>query len=606
MPQALAFLVIAAQAGALGTGLAAVGAAFLPGIIGIGISLGASYLSSIIFKPQQPKPEDVQTSVKNATAPRVRHYGRVKFSGPWVFADSYQGHFYKVIALGTGELDGIEEFWCDNTLVGLDVDGWATTYPYKPPGYPSFLRIRHRLGLATETYYDELEDVFVEWDNTHRGDGISSLFITQRPVNQEFISFQFPQLTQTNYRVVARTSKIYNPITATTEWTDNGAAVIRDYMTHLDGMRLPTSLFTTTNGTAGWLAAANKAALAIPLKAGGTEPQYRLWGSYGLNERPADVLARMLASTDGVLFPTPDGGYTLDIGYTAPTVTIDEDVICGFELSRGRDILSTANVIRATYMSPNHDYQSIDADQWIDDADVAIRGEIVNDTSFIMSPSHGQCRRLMKLAAHRANPSWIVSFQCNLLALAAYGHRFILVNYPLFGISNEVMEVKDFRFNISEDGILTGVSIEAQSMPATAYDWDAATEEGTEPINEEIDIDRTIPVPTNFAGTIVTTTTGAGTTRYALLTFDNSTTDNLNPYLEGRAVGETSWRAIPVGLDATSAVSFPLDDLVEYEFRARNVSSTGRTSEWTDTITLPTVPSLDFSLTGNSQYLTTI
>ena len=600
--ETITFLVISAQAGALGAGLAAVGFSFT-GLVGIGLSIGASYLSSLIFKPQAPRPEDVQTSVKNATAWRQRHYGRVKASGPWVFADSYAGHFYKVLAIGTGELDEIEEFWCDDTLVGIDVDEWATTYPYKPPGYPSFLRIRYRLGLATETYYDELEDIFPEWDSDHRGDGISSLFITQRPVNAEFISFQFPQLTQTNYRVVARGSKIYDPITATTIWTDNAAAVIRDYMTHADGMGLPLSLFTTTQATAGWLAAANRAAELVDLKAGGTEARYRLWGTYNFNERPADVLGRMLVSCDGRIIPTADGGITLDIGtWAEPTVVIDTEIIGDFQIRRGRDIRTTANTVSATYMSPNHDYQTIDADRWIDDADVALRGEIVTDTSFIMTPSHAQCRRLMKLAAYRAKPNWLGTVQCNLAGLAAFGERFVRLTYAPFGI-DEVMEVKDFRFNISDGGILTSVTIEFQSMPEAAYEWDPDTEEGTEPINEDIDVDHTIPVPTNFAGTIVVTTTGAGTTRYALLTFDNSATDSLNPFIEGRAVGDTNWRAIPVALDATSATSFPLDDLVEYEFRARNVSATGRSSEWTDVITLPTIPALDFSLTGNSQYL---
>lgn len=605
--ETITFLVISAQAGALGAGLAAVGGLFsFTGLAGIGLSIGGTYLSSLVFKAQQPRAEDVQTSIKNSIAWRQRLYGRGKLSGPWNFADSYQGSFYKVIALCTGRLDAIEEYWCDDTLVGVDGNGDATTYPYKPPGYPPFLRILTRLGLPTETHYSELEDIFPEWDEDHRGDGVASLFATQRPVNSEFISFQFPQLTQTNYRVVARGAIIFNPINGLTQWTDNASAVIRDYMTHQDGARLPTSLFTTPQATAGWLAAANRAAELVDLKAGGTEARYRLWGTYNFNERPADVLRRMLDSSDSRIIPTADGGVTLDIGtWGEPTVVIDQEMIGDFEFKRGRDIRTTANTISATFTSPNHDYQTPDADRWIDEDDVSLRGEIVLDTSFNMSPSHAQCRRLMKLAAYRAKPNWIGTVQCNLAGLAAFGERFIRLTYAPFGI-DEVVEVKDFRFNISDGGILTSVTIEFQSMPEEAYEWDPDTEEGTEPINEAIDIDRTIPVPTNFAGTIVVTTTGSGTTRYALLTFDNSGTDSLNPYLEGRAVGETSWRAIPVALDATSATSFPLDDLVEYEFRIRNVSATGRTSEWSGTLTLPTIPGLDFSLTGNSQYLPAI
>ena len=106
----------------------------------------------------------------------------------------------------------------------------------------------------------------------------------------------------------------------------------------------------------------------------------------------------------------------------------DEDAIVGFsDLSRGRDILTTANTIIATYLSPTHDYQATDAQPWVDDDDVAARGEIISDKAFNMAPSHGQARRLMKLAAYRASPNWVGSFQCNMRGLAAFGERFIRI-----------------------------------------------------------------------------------------------------------------------------------------------------------------------------------
>lgn len=170
-------------------------------------------------------------------------------------------------------------------------------------------------------------------------------------------------------------------------------------------MRLPASIIGTPLAQAGWVAAFNRAAQAIALAAGGTEPRYRLWGSYQLNERPADVLGRMLQSCDGRLVPTPDGGLTLDIGtWAEPTVVLGPDAITGFsELGRGRDVLTTANTIRATYLEPNQDYQAADADPWADEDDVSERGEISSDLQFHMSPSHSQTRRLMKLAYYRAN-----------------------------------------------------------------------------------------------------------------------------------------------------------------------------------------------------------
>lgn len=547
------------------------------GVIQIGVSVGLSYLASSLFRPDPPKPQDVQTSVKNPVAARIRHYGRVKASGPWAFIESKNGNLYKVIALGTGQLDAIEECWIDDNLVTVNGSGVVTSAPYN-----SKAEIRTRIGLSTETSYTQLTAQFPEWDIAHRGDGVSSLFAIQKAVGSDKITTIFPNILNTLYRVVARGSIVYSLGTSTNIWSENAADIIRDYITHADGMRLPASIVNTPLAAAGWLAAYNRCNEAVPIKAGGTEKRYRIWGSYQLDERPADVLARMTAACDGRLVPTSDGGLTLDIGtWTEPTVTLDADAITGFsEVARGRDVLTTANIIRATYLSPFHDYQSTDADQWIDEDDVALRGEIAADKQFNMAPSHGQARRLMKLEAYRANPSWVGVFQCNLRALACFGKRFVRITYPLFGI-NEVFEIQDFRFNIGNGGILTGVSLQVQSMPSTAYDWDAATEEGTAPISEDTVVDNTIPLPTSFSFGVSRITVGSQQVPYGVLTFDASPSDALKIQGQYKKVSDTDWLVVPISDGATSGQTSALSDGVQYEAQVRFVTLTGREGAWT-------------------------
>ena len=168
----------------------------------------------------------------------------------------------------------------------------------------------------------------------------------------------------------------------------------------------------------------------------------------------------------------------LDIGHWAePTVIIETGDILGFDsFGRGGDILTTANTIRATYLEPTDDFQTADAEAWVMDADVADRGEIVADHSFIMAPHHSQARRLMKLEAFRANPTWAGEFECSLKALQAIDQRFVRIQFAPFGI-NEVFEVVSARINLGESGIMRSVTLSVRSMPAAAYTWDAATEE---------------------------------------------------------------------------------------------------------------------------------
>lgn len=576
----------------------------VPAIVGaavVGASIGLQYLAMAAYKPKQPKPEDVQSSVKNPTAPRQRHYGRVKTSGPWAFGESKQGTFYKIIALGTGELDAIEELWIDDKLVTVNGNGDVQEHPYQWTPGDFRLRIQTRKGLETGTAYADVMAAFPEWTSAHRGDGISSLYARQRAVGAEVLTQFFPNITNTIYRVVARASKVLNPVSGVVAWSDNAAAVIRDYMTHPDGMRLPVSLFTTPLAIAGWQSAFNRAATPVARKAGGTEPAFRLWGSYTFDERPADVLGRMMQNCDGWIVPTPDSGVTLDIfAWEEPAVILDEEAIVGFsDLSRGRDILTTANVIPATFLSPTHDYQATDADRWIDEDDVAARGEIVSELAFNMSPSHGQARRLMKRAAYRAKPNWVGQFKCNLLGLAAFRKRLVRIRYALFGI-DEVFEVQDFRFDIGEGGILQGCTLQVQSMPQEADQWDAASEEGTEPISEQTVVDNSIPVPDDLSFGVSRITVGGQQVPYGVIAFSRPANESL--VVEGRykQVSASEWNVIPIGNDASEAQTGALSDGVQYEAQIRYVTITGRQGEWSvsETVTPVADPTAPGVVTG--------
>lgn len=556
---------------ALQTGLAALTMLASTTLGGLALSLGLSYLASSLFRPSQPKPEDVQQQVRQPTAPRIRHYGRVKMSGTWAFAETKNGSFYKVLALGQGPFDAIEEYWIDDIRLDLLADGTPAPpikFREKTNGR-SLLRIEGRLGNTTEIAYPELMTVFPEWTAQHRGDGVASLLACQYAVNQEYYLSLFPNGINTNYRVVARTSLVKNPVTGVVAWSDNAASIIRDYMTHRDGMRLPESLFATPLAQAGWVAAFHRAGQAIPIAAGGTEPRYRLWGSYQLNERPADVLGRMLACCDGRLVPTPDGGLTLDIGeWQEPTVIIDADAITGFsEVGRGRDVMSTANTIRATFLDPSQDYQSTDADPWADEADVSIRGEEAKDVQFNMAPSHSQARRLMKLEWFRANPNWVGTFNTNLRGLAAFGERFIRIQYQLFGI-NSVFEVLDFKFIVGEGGILQGATIQVQSMPQSAYQWDIS-QEGQAPVSDHTEVDDELPVPA--APTVLFT----GATAH--LSFPPTGNQLLTYMVRWKKTADAEWdEAGPLDNDAEDYFTPVLAAATEYEFQLAYRTEKGR------------------------------
>jgi len=576
--EAITFLSLAAQAGAIGTGIAAVASVYAGTLIGIGASVGLSYLASSMLRTGGPqrKPEDVQQSFRQATAPRMRHYGRVKVSGPWVFAEAKAGAFHKVLALGQGPVDAIEEYWLDDTHVTLNGNNDVVEAPwYAAASNYHTAHIETRLGASTETTYSSLGAVFPEWTAAHRGDGVASLYALQRASGQSAYFKRFPNGINTSYRVVLRGAKVENPLTGSVEWSDNAAAIIRDYITHADGMRLPAAIVNTPLAQAGWAKAFARSAEAIDLAGGGTEPRYRLWGSYGLDERPADVIGRMLACCDGRLKPTPDGGLTVDIGeWSEPSVILGPDAITGFtELGRGHDIMSTANTIRATFLNLEQDYQASDADAWVNAADVSDRGEMVQSLAFNMAPSHSHCRRLMKLASYRANPTWTGRFQLNLRGLAAFGERFVRIRYPLFGI-NSVFEVQKFDFVIGEGGILTGVTLDVISLPQSAYQWDADQEEGDAPVSDETDVDDAIPVPPAPTVDILTGPV-------ASLAFSPSNNPLLSYQARWKPTAGSTWTTSSVLANSASTYTTgSLTAATAYEFQLRFVTEKGAEGAW--------------------------
>jgi hypothetical protein len=293
----------------------------------------------------------------------------------------------------------------------------------------------------------------------------------------------FPGRENTAYRQVQRGAKVRDLSSGaftSAVWNDNAAQIIMDYLTHEDGLRLDDSWIL--NAVDHWQQAINDCNENIPLDAGGNEDRYLIWGTYTFDERPADVLERMLAACDGYLFSTETGGIGLKVGkWAAPTVTLDDSAIIAFsDIGRGRDILTTANTIRATFTYPDYDYRETDAQPWVDAADVTARGEYSTDREFLMVPSHTQCRRLMKIAAHRANPNWTGTFTTNLRGLAVLGERFINIDFPLLGI-NESFEVLGVQFLI-EGTVLQGLTINVASLSSAAYAWDENTEEGNPPV----------------------------------------------------------------------------------------------------------------------------
>lgn len=497
MPQALASYVGLAlfQAGA---SLAVVNAVTfaLAGTIGrIAIGVGLSLAAGALFRaPRTPaiKPAESQTEVQNEVAPRRVTIGTTRVSGTRFWARTVTSDpdtLYLGWVINHGRIEAVLEWRIDDNPVAIDGStGEVLTEPYDSNGSDEVHFILHRLGLATETKYSELNSNF-SVDNA-RGDGLATILAKfnnweDAETQLEVFPHGLPQVTATIQGQV-----LYDPRDSghdradetTWEYSDNPVVFLLNYMFVLpDGFGMPWE--RVADNLAEWTAAMDACDVAVNLNGGGTEARYRCAFSYYLTDDPVDVVARALATCDGRIWTRRTGQIGIAVGvFAEPTVTIESRDIVGAEITRGQDRLDAIEAVIASYLSPDHGYKEQQAESW---PTAAVAAALTEDRTLAIDlsavPSHGQARRLMKRAYTVARPDWHGQITTNLAGLRAIDERYIRVRLDALEIDT-TFEVRSFEF----DPAAMQVTMEISQVESAIDDWDETTEEGTAPTVPEV------------------------------------------------------------------------------------------------------------------------
>jgi hypothetical protein len=441
---------------------------------------------SMLFGPkpprltQQPTPQ-ASATINQSIGARVRGYGRARLGGTRAFWESRNGFLYQAVMMHSGEIDGIEEWFIGDVNVALSGTS-VSNFPFT-----GFVDIDHHLGSPTQTADQILEPVFPQWTSAHRLRGIAyfvSRYASPAPADYSRV---FPEGYNTTIRATCRLTKVFDPRTSATAWSDNPALCILDYLTHPDGYRRSLDDIDI----ASFAAFANVCDETVALAGGGSEKRYRLWGIYQLNEDPQDVLYRMRAACDAEFYQTQEGKIAIRGGkWKVPTVTISDRDILAHQIEQGNNRFAAFNELKILYTSPQHDYQTMEAPTWADLTDQAERGVIVDDLALDMVPSPTQARRLAKIHIAKSNPKWRGVITTNLNGLNALGERIIRVVIPELQIDDAFHVV---GFSIRPD--LTGCELTIAEIGEAAYTWSTAEEAENAPIAQDTRPDADFPVP---------------------------------------------------------------------------------------------------------------
>lgn len=514
MPETLGFLILSTFGVTTIGGFAVT--ATTATIVGDIALASAAVGASLLNRPNAPKPQDGQQTVQQSSAPRRRNYGLVKVAGPILFSEVVSGSRFQIIALNQGEIDAFVSHYFDQNLLDVDDSGdvFGATVPFYRIGDHTYTALSWTFGTDDDAAFGALITNFPSlWTSAHQGNGIAKvLTYIQTPRSADFTTV-YPGGAPPVYRAVIQSAKVWDPRDpdqerndkSTWRYSTNPVLHALDHHRVPDGMGLALfdSIFFTDVAIAeDWIPAADICDEPIALKEGGFAPRYQCAGGYELSVAPKTWQASIMSTCDGQTYQRSDGAIGIRVGKTiAPIVTLDDDDITGYDsLRRGPpDSLIPVNQVTAKYTASLFDFQENDAQAWVDQAAIdAAFGKIESrDIDLRWVYLHPQARRLMKLAKARFTPEWSGKIITGISGLRAWGERYIRVRISELEL-DLTFEVTSFEIDTAQLACTIGIS----ALDQSAFDWDPATEEGSEstPPNQ-IDGTTSVPDPTGVAAT---------------------------------------------------------------------------------------------------------
>lgn len=552
-------------------------------IFSVLLNVGLAVLQMLMVK--QPKPDDIQQVFRQSTPERIVHSGLVRTGGPLIFLETLQRALWLVIYFGQGPVDGYEEWFVDSRSVIQGSDGWVTSRPYA--GKKHILKIESKTGEARSSVYTSLQTAFRGIVNARwRGDWLATALIYANTVKAEWVPKVYPnRIPMVN--VLARFAKPFDPRTNTNRYTTNLPLLMLHYLTHPDGAAISIDLMNTAT----FASAADTADSILTTKAGGSERRYHGSHSWKMTEKPKDVIGRLNVAMDGRLYLGSDGKVGFKVGrWERPEVHIEDVHILRADLADTSSPIQEANEIVIRYTNKNAGYTPVTSDPWINQAALNKAGGAVRNTTLDLFSinNHNHARRIAKIMDQKLNPRYQGTIVTDLLGILAWDQRFITLDYVDLEIEAGIFEILSIGFD--EEKLEVEMTI--ASVEETLYDFNAATEEGSEPVNPNSLGDDAVPNVTNFTATAYFEKINGVREASVLLKVDipkrNVNTDDkedeedddcLYEFQYSRA-NKDLWHLIGGLREENTVEARNLKDGAAYDFRARLRAGDGMPGEW--------------------------
>lgn len=589
------------------------GAAFSWGSVGTAAAMAAAASTVMQLTAKTPEAYDLGSQIRgqlvssrNPAADARVVYGKTRVGGTIVYMESTGAKnetMHMAMVLAGHEINAVSRVYVNDEPFTLTSSGSIYTIDYK--GSTSAINFDYAVGTPAQAPMELFSGTTAA---AYQFKGLATL-----GAKLVFDQDKFPQGLP-NITAEIEGSKVYDPRTSTTVYSNNSALCIRDYLTNTVyglgaiGAEVDDDSFT---------AAADICDENVTLSGGGTEKRYTINGTFVTSEKPKDILGKMLTSCGGQL--TYVGGkWTLKVAeYRTPTVTLtDDDFASEISIQGSLSRRDLFNAVKGTYSEPNALYQ-LSSFPPVTNATYAAQDNetIWKDIQFPFTTSVSSCQRLAKIDLEKMRQQITVTGTFKLSAFALQTGDTVYLDINRYGWNNKVFEVVDWNFDFSnsDTGPTPTVSMTLRETASGIYDWNT----GDETI-VDLAPNTSLPDPFDVTPCGITVTDVLEIAAETVVTklvvnVTGSTGFQDNYEVQAKISTSSDW----VNLGKASGNIFELYNVIDgavYDVRARTLNTLNVRSDWATAShevigkTLPPEDVTGFSINvvGSQAYLTWI
>lgn len=545
-----------------------------------GALAGAGYLISAAFAPEKPgapKPEDGKYNLKQSVPPLVYVLGRVKKAGDYVLLEEKGGYAYHVTVWAAHHIKGFVQHYLHDEAVTVSPGGFVTSPTHFSYAGISKVQITTRRGENAETAYADVVSAFPAiWTSAHRGDGLASALMRVASVQSEALQGVFPYGMPQHSAIGEGHDELIDPRTGLPGYSENLSIHRYWHLTHPVGGKLTRDDMYDPD----WAHAADISDQTVTNRTGGTEPRYHGGFWFRANNTPVQIGQIMDQGAEMVLYERADGKVGVHAGeFVAPDIRLTANDLIRVNYDANKRAGSNVLAVRGRYTDPEKGYNTADAAIYglpypsDDERTKTVENQAVQ--------RHNHIARMQKLAYIRANAPRVKLLAHYEAARNVPYRRFVTVHYPP-KMTEAIVEITG-RPTLSLRNLT--YEFEGIVVPASLYNFVAASEEGVPGANVVPVVRQDVPAPEDFAVTIQTeVVSGGSTAAFAEATFTHQD-DTFQYELQWIATSGGTTQTAMGDAGADTVRSLYLADGVEYSFRARTWS-VGTSSEWTEYQTL--------------------